>query len=330
MLKKVFYYLKTNTDFISINQLIQKTNFSKVDVLQSISTLKNMGYNIIENSNQEYLLLQDYEENFNQVEIDFYLKTNFIGRKLEFFDIIDSTNIFAKKFAEENNNDNIEGVSIVADNQTRGKGRLGRTWITQKNTNISLSLILSPKISTFDALKFNLIVSIAVCRAIKNFTNLKVNIKWPNDIIINGKKVGGILTETVTQQELKYIIIGIGINVNNDFLPEDLKEKATSLKIQTGKILNRSILLSNILLEIESIYCEYKKSLSFEPFIDEYKKLCLNIGKEVKVKLNNDIIYGKILDINTKGELILLTNSNKKIYLTSGEVSLRNLNGEYI
>lgn len=328
MTEKILLYLKEEKAFLSGEELARKLNVSRASIWKNISKLRNMGYNIISSPNKGYLLVES-DDDFNEFEIKLALETEFIGKNLKFFKEIDSTNTFAKSFAEQNSN--IDGLAIVSSHQTKGKGRLGRNWEMEKDKAIALSLILTPDISPFEATNITLLIGISVCRAIKKFTNLPAKIKWPNDIIINEKKVAGILVEISAEIEmLKYAIVGIGVNVNNEIFSADLCKKASSLKLESGENFNRSLLLAEILLEIEKIYQEYKKNFSFEPFLDEYKSLCLNIGREVKLKYKNQMICGTVLDISPQGELILLNSDGEKISISSGEVSLRNINGEYI
>ena len=327
MLNRVLSNLRKYNNFINIKNFSNVTNISENEIIKSLEFLRNMDYNIIENDKEEIMLIQDDEDRFNYLELSSFLKTNFIGKNIHFFDEIDSTNTFAKKFADENTNS--EGDIFVTKKQTNGKGRLGRKWIDSQNKNIAVSLILKPKIFVSDITKINLIISISICDAIKRFTGLSPKIKWPNDIIINNKKICGILIETSSEKNLvKHVIIGIGLNVNSDEMPEEIRKKATSLKIELGKTLSRAALLSEILFEIENNYNNYE--CCFEDLIEKYINLCLNIGKEVKATIQNKEIEGRITGVNFKGELILSTNFYEEIYLSTGEVFLKNLDGRYI
>lgn len=326
MIEKILNILRNNKEFISGESIAKSLNVSRTAIWKNISKLKNMGYNIVSVTNKGYLLLEE-ELIFNKLEIEKEIDTFVLGKKVYFFDEITSTNEYAKKLA----NDNVEeGVIVISDSQTNGKGRLNRNWISNKGDGIFLSLILRPNIELFSVTQITLLAGICVCNAIRMCTNLDAKIKWPNDIIINNKKVCGILTEVSAQiDKVSYVILGIGINVNNESFNESIKNKATSIFLELGNKLERQKIIGYFLKEFENRYFKYKKEKNFLIFLDEYKNLCINIGKEVKVIYYNKEIKGVVLDISPLGEIILKIEK-EILKIASGEVSLRNANGEYI
>ncbi|WP_250278818.1 biotin--[acetyl-CoA-carboxylase] ligase [[Clostridium] colinum] len=326
MTEKILDILKNSSDFISGEKIARSLNISRAGVWKNISKLKNMGYNIISVTNKGYLLVKD-SSLFNKMEIEKEINTYVLGKNIYFFDEITSTNEYAKKLADDKVE---EGALVVANCQTNGKGRLDRNWVSNKGEGIFLSLILRPNIELFSIVQITLLAGICICNAIKKVTNLDAKIKWPNDIIINNKKVCGILTEVTAQVDnVSYIILGIGINVNNKKFSDELENKATSIFLETGKNVERQKLIAMLLKEFENKYFIYKKEKDFSIFLEEYKSLCINLDKQAKVIYNGQEILGKVLDISNLGEIIFETDNNI-LKIVSGEVSLRNIDGEYI
>lgn len=326
MIEKILEILKNSNDFVSGEEIAKKLNISRAGVWKNIVKLKGMGYNIVSVTNKGYLLVKE-NTLYNKMEIEKEIETFVLGKNLYFFDEISSTNEYAKKLA----NDNLEeGTIVISDCQKNGKGRLNRNWVSNKGDGIFLSLILRPEIELFSVTQITLLAGICVCNAIKTQTGLDAKIKWPNDIIVNNKKVCGILTEVSAQiDKVSYIILGIGINVNNDCFEEDLKNKATSIFLETGKNIERQKIIGCFLKEFENNYFKYKKEKDFSIFLEQYRNLCLNIGKQVKAIYCNKEIIGNVLDVSPLGEIILKTDK-ETLKIVSGEVSLRTINGQYI
>ena len=327
MLYKILETLKKNNEFISGEQLAEKFLVSRAYICKNISKLKKMGYNIKAISNRGYLLVNE-QDVLNSFEVEYNNKAEFIGRKCHFFDELDSTNNKAKQLAENNVP---EGEVILTLNQITGRGRRNNIWFSSKNKNILFSLILRPKISIDYSYQITLLIGVAICKAINNFLNLDAKIKWPNDIIINNKKVCGILTEVSAEiDQIKYAIVGIGINVNEENFEDNLEKKATSLKIELNRTIKRSDLIKEIFWQIEQIYKQYCKNFDFLFLLDEYKRLCLNIGKRVKVITHKSTFLANVLDINDKGELVLKLENDSIMVISCGEVYIRNFDGSYV
>ncbi len=241
-------------------------------------------------------------------------------RKIYHFDLIDSTNIKAKELApiEE------EGTVIVAEEQTMGKGRLGRTWVSQKGKGIYMSMILKPKVDMMKVSRITLIGAAAVHLALKEI-GIKSKIKWPNDILVGDKKICGILTEmNCDLDKVNYVIMGIGINVNlgEDEIPKELREKATSLKIFSGKSVDKERLFKLVLDYFEELYSHFKDNGAMGQVLDICRKNSSVIGREIKVIKGNDVRVGEALDINKNGELVVEFVEGVEA-INSGEVSVR-------
>lgn len=257
--------------------------------------------------------------------LDKHLITEFIGRSIEYYDSISSTNNRGKEIADERQ----EGTLVIAEEQTQGKGRLSRRWISPKGKGLWFSIILKPDLKPDKVYKITLIGAAAISEALKEI-GIKSYIKWPNDIIVEGKKVCGILTEMGCEKDrVKYVIMGIGINVNleeEDF-DDELIKKATSLRIIAGKEIDRSILLAKVLNHIEKLYIPFKEKGSLDETIRICKERSILIGKEVRILRGNAETLAKVLDIDDEGHLLVQYEDGKKEKILSGEVSVRGREG---
>lgn len=316
--------LKDSKGFISGEKISDEFNMTRAGIWKYINMLKEDGYNIESISRKGYRLISS-PDILNYEEIEEYLDTDSMGRNIHYFDSIDSTNKKAKEMALGEK----EGTVLVAEEQSGGKGRLGRTWISPKGKGIWMSIILKPKVDPMKVAKITLLGAAAVTKALNNL-NIRSQIKWPNDILIDGKKICGILTEMNCELNMiNYVVMGIGINVNLDAneIPEDLRDKATSVKISEGKEINRKELLANILNEFEELYLSFRDKDDVSYAIDICRKNSALIGKEIRVIKGEEIKLGKALDINEEGQLVVEFENGVVENVYSGEVSVRGLEG---
>lgn len=237
------------------------------------------------------------------------------------FETIDSTNKYAKDLCKDKIKN---GTIVVSEHQTNGRGRLGNSWESPKNSGIYYSIIFEKLNDNLKYETLTLFLCLGITKLFENYSIIS-QIKWPNDILINGKKVCGILSECNSTSAGNFIVIGIGINVyqnENDF-PEELKTKATSLKLHTSSTIIKNYLINNL---TSTIYDFYNKFLSngFDDFKDEYKTKSFLMNKEICVKVNGNDTYGKVIDFDNLGKLILKCE-NEILSINSGEVSLRNI-----
>lgn len=324
MKNKVLRMLKDSKGFISGEKISDEFNMTRAGIWKYINMLKEDGYNIESISRKGYRLISS-PDILNYEEIEEYLDTDSMGRNIHYFDSIDSTNKKAKEMALGEK----EGTVLVAEEQIGGKGRLGRTWISPKGKGIWMSIILKPKVDPMKVAKITLLGAAAVTKALNNL-NIRSQIKWPNDILIDGKKICGILTEMNCELNMiNYVVMGIGINVNLDAneIPEDLRDKATSVKISEGKEINRKELLANILNEFEELYLSFRDKDDVSYAIDICRKNSALIGKEIRVIKGEEIKLGKALDINEEGQLVVEFENGVVENVYSGEVSVRGLEG---
>ncbi|MBZ2175814.1 biotin--[acetyl-CoA-carboxylase] ligase [Schnuerera sp. xch1] len=261
----------------------------------------------------------------DKIDIEEYLKTNFIGKNIEYFHSIPSTNIKAKEIAYSKE----EGTIVIAEEQTQGKGRIGRNWASPKGKGIWVSIILKPNMNPDKVPKMTLIGAAAISKALKNM-GIKSYIKWPNDIIIGGKKVCGILTEMNYKRDMiSYVIMGIGMNVNldEDDFNDELKDKATSLKITTGTEIDRSKLLASILNYFENLYIPFEEKDDLSETIKISREQSILINREVRIIKGNEEKTGKVLDIDNEGKLVIRYEDDKIEKVFSGEISIRGIKG---
>jgi BirA family biotin operon repressor/biotin-[acetyl-CoA-carboxylase] ligase len=324
MKKKILNILRNNRDeYISGEKLSEELGITRAGIWKHIKSLKESGYVIESISNRGYKLVStpdiiDYEE------IAPFLTTRYMGRNFIHYDEVDSTNIQCRR---ECSNNPIEGMVIAAEEQTSGKGRLGRSWVSPKGTGVWMSVVLTPNISPMVAPRTTLIGAAAVYMALRDM-NSSVGIKWPNDIVINGKKVCGILTEMNAEIErVNYVIMGIGINVNMESFQEDLNDKATSLKNELGNDVDRKKLVASILNNLEDLYEEFRNTGDISRAIEICREGSLLINKEVRVINGNSEVICTVLDIDDEGELIVRNKDGVVSRVISGEVSVRGIYG---
>lgn len=314
---KILELLKNKADFLSGEELGEHFKVSRAAIWKNIARLKEEGYNIQSVSNRGYRLI-DSGEVLNRYEIG-------VDNCL-YYPETDSTNLQAKRIAEKPFDDKL---LIACGKQLNGRGRLGRTW-EDKGENVCISYLFKPDISPVEAPCLTLVSGLAMLDAIKELTGLDMVIKWPNDIIVNGKKLIGILTEMSAEMErINYVIVGIGINVNCLQFDGELKDKATSIAIELGHSVKRSDVIKHCTEKMFSYYDRFCK-YGFEAFVDEYNSKCINVGKNVKAIYKDHQQTGVASCVDKNGALVILGDDGTKTVVASGEISLRLENDKYI
>lgn len=310
--------------YISGEELSKKIGVSRTSVWKYINKLKEEGYVIESSTNKGYVLIESPDALYPN-EIKGLMNTKLIGKEIVFLDSIDSTNNYAKKMGEKEFQ---EGTLIIAEEQTAGRGRLGREWISPKGKGIWMTIMLKPDIKPEQAAQITLIASFAVVLGIRKICNIDAMIKWPNDVVVKGKKLCGILTEMGAEiDRINYLIVGIGINANTDevdFANSGLGI-ATSIKIQKGEDIDRKLLISDIIKNFEKLYMDFIESGSIEYIIKDYKKVSATLGKDVRILAKGEEWHGIALDINSHGHLMVKMDDGKIKEISSGEVSVRGI-----
>jgi len=288
------------------------------DLYQGVKILGDWGY-IIDTDKKGYFTLNRPPDSLLAEEIYFKLKTKTIGKKVYAYHSVQSTNTVAAQLV---NSSAPEGTVVIAEHQTRGRGRMGRSWHSPEKVGMYCSIILKPRIHPTLAPGISLISAVAVADTIGSFGKLNVKIKWPNDVLINGKKTAGILTDLSAELDrIKFIVVGIGVNINqkeNDF-DKTLVGKATSIGINLKKDINRVDFVQKLLYNFEKQYIKFKKYglAKSRKQILAYSSL---INKNIKLKSGRKTISGNVLDIDEHGRLVVETENGIE-HFNAGEVT---------
>jgi len=255
----------------------------------------------------------------------YYMHTKWAGKNIIFYEKTGSTNIDAKRLAQEGAP---HGTLVVAEEQTDGRGRRGRSWQAPAGKNIYFSMILRPKFAAEHASMLTLVMAMSVARAIRERSGLEAGIKWPNDIVVNKKKICGILTEmTLEERAIGYVIVGVGINVNQQVFPEDIRETATSLFCESGRIFSREELLQSVMEAFEADYETFLKTEDMSLLRKDYNAWLVNTDSQVKVLEPTGDYVGIAHGINEKGELLVERENGQLEIVYAGEVSVRGICG---
>ena len=324
MRNKILEALYANKgNYVSGEILKEKLGISRTAVWKHIKILQDQGYNIQTAPRKGYVLFEADDKLLSK-EIESLLWGHTMGRELIVFDSIDSTNTYGK-----NNADHLmDGIIILSEEQLAGRGRRGKDWSSPKGTGIWMSMVLKPDIPPTEGVKTTQRAAAAVCKAIRDLTGLNALIKWPNDIVVNGRKVCGILTEMAGQlNKIDYIVVGIGINVNNTEFPEGISAVATSLQIEYGKKIDRKELIVRIIKNFEALYHSYIENLNLTQVVAIVRDYSAVIGKEIKVIHGASERIVTVHDIDEEGFLIVESGDGKREVIFSGEVSIRGKNG---
>ncbi|MBI4982436.1 MAG: biotin--[acetyl-CoA-carboxylase] ligase [Candidatus Omnitrophica bacterium] len=314
MQKKILEYLRKEQEYVSGDQLSHKLGMTRQALWKHIQELRDSGYEIVAVPHLGYRL-ESAPDRLFAAEIISGLKTKFIGRKIYYYDTISSTMDVAVELGMKSA---VDGALIVAEAQTKGRGRLGRIWFSPKYKGIYLSIILRPKILPNQASLLTLLAAVSVCEAVKDVCNLELQIKWPNDLLIKNKKIGGILTELNAEiDKVNFIVIGLGLNVNNDL--KSLISQATSLKEENKEAVSRIKLLQEILLRTEDNYLLLQNQ-GQRIFLEKWRQYSVTLGKRVKVYCQKKHIEGDAVDIDSDGGLLVRRDTGVIEKVLSGDV----------
>jgi BirA family biotin operon repressor/biotin-[acetyl-CoA-carboxylase] ligase len=327
--EEILKKLREANGFVSGQELCEYYGVSRTAIWKSIKQLEKDGYTIEAQNNKGYRLVDDNDiDVFSKVEIESHMDTRWVGRNIVFHKETGSTNLDAKRLADE---ETPTGALVVADMQTAGRGRRGRDWVSPAGKDIYMTLMLRPECRPEKASALTLVMALAVLEAMREFMPLDkpMGIKWPNDIVIDNKKACGILTEMSAELDgIHYVVIGVGINVNQTEFSDEISKTATSMFIENGDKINRSRLVARVMHYFEKDYEIFEKTWDLTGLVDKYNKYLVNCGKEVRV-LDPKGEYDAIAEgINENGELIVRRKDNGETVLVyAGEVSVRGVYG---
>lgn len=321
---EVLQLLRNSSEYVSGQQICESLGISRTAVWKIINRLKEEGYEIEAVPNKGYHLAGTPDV-LSLSELQSRIKTKMAGKHLLYFDVTDSTNTEAKRQAESGAP---EGLLVVADKQESGKGRRGRGWESPSGSNIFMTLLLRPSFAPQKASMTTLVMALGTAQAITEVSGLQAEIKWPNDIVVNGKKVVGILTELAMETDyIQYLVCGVGINVNQAEIPESIRNTATSLYLEGGKKVNRAGLIQKVMERFEENYEIFCRSGDMSGLLNAYNERLVN--KEACVRVLDPLgeYEGISHGINEKGELLVEKEDGQVENVFAGEVSVRGIYG---
>lgn len=259
----------------------------------------------------------DFMQPLSASRIKKNLNTSLIGSEILVFDEIDSTNDRMRSYFDRK-----EGIVIIADSQTKGKGRFGRSWLSSKGVGIYLSTLLKPKAPPQQLSPIALMAGVASVLALDGFSKIKPTLKWPNDILVNGKKLGGLLCECcLSGDDSKILIIGIGINVNHAEFPGDLAQTATSLRMENGAPADRVAIIRSLIAHLDREYASFILEGAL-PVVKKWSDRTTMFGKTVNLTRGGTAVRGTATKLDEQGRLGILTEKNEEVFFDSGEVTL--------
>lgn len=314
MQEKILEFLKKKHGYVSGEQLSEHLKISRQGLWKHIQELKDLGYEIEAVPHLGYKL-STLPDRLYDFEVLHNLGTKILGKRILYFDSLNSTMDMANQLGLKGLP---EGTIIIAETQNKGRGRLGRSWSSPKHKGLYFSLILRPDILPQQVSVITLLVAVSICEAIKTLIGQDLQIKWPNDIILHNKKLGGILTELSAETDkINFVNIGIGLNINND--KKSLISGAVSLKEITRHEVSRVKLLQEILRRLESNYLVFIKKGS-SVIIEKWRHHSLTLGRRVKVYSHKAHIEGQAVNIDSDGSLLIRKDSGVTLKVTAGEV----------
>ena len=309
-------------DYISGEVLSEQLGISRAAIWKHIRALRLEGYSIQSATNRGYVLITELKA-LNQHAIEDIKEDHKLLDFAYYYNTIDSTNTEAKRLALKGLNQ--QGI-IVSAEQTAGKGRLGRTWESKKSEGLWMSLLLGPKVTISAAPVLTLVAATAMCEALIALTNLDVKIKWPNDLVIDQKKVCGILTEMSSElNQLHYVVLGIGVNLSQEAFNGDLIEKASSLTQMGVEVTDKQIL--NKFLEIFFPYYNEYIAGEVSKVIEFHRSHSATIGKDVRILEKDHMRQVRAIDLDEIGQLIIINERGEFEPIYACEVSVRGVNG---
>lgn len=310
--------------FVSGQELCGELQVSRTVVWKVINQLKEEGYEIESVPRKGYRIL--HRPDFvTAEEIESRLQTKWVGRPVRYCAVIDSTNNEARRLAEAGAP---SGTLVVAEEQNQGKGRRGRSWVMAPGSAVAMTLLLRPEIAPTHASMLTLVMGIAVARACRSFCGVETKIKWPNDVVADGRKICGILTEMSSEIDyINYLVIGAGINTYVQDFPEELTRKAVSLHELTGSRPDRAGLIAECMRQFEICYENFLKTQDMSALRDEYNSLLAGIGGRVRVLEPGNEYDGVSEGINERGELLVRREDGTVEAVYAGEVSVRGIYG---
>ncbi len=306
---------------VSGAELSRQLGISRAAIWARIEELRSLGYEIEASPHQGYRLVSVPDVLHADDLLSLVDGHRVVGRDIRVFQETNSTNDVAEKLARDGAP---EGVVVFAESQSRGRGRLGRTWISPAHKGLWFSVVLRPDLRPEAATQLTVAAANALARSLQLATSLEPQIKWPNDILIDGKKVAGILTELSAELDhIKYLVLGIGVDVNltSSDLPPELRKLATSLKLEAGRHFRRADLAAVILRELDADYTRVCQN-QFPQVASEWAARCTTLGQTVSINLGGTVLQGQAEALDETGALLLRTTHGHLERIVGGDVTL--------
>lgn len=314
-------FRETPGAYVSGEEISRRLGVSRTAIWKHIEELRADGFEFEAAPRKGYRLVS-MPDRWQVAELLKGLKTKVLGQKVHVYGEVDSTQTIAHRLVASGA---AEGTIVLAETQTAGRGRMGRAWHSPAGKGIWMSMVLTPRIPVHFMPQLTLLCAVALCRAIQKVCPVEIGIKWPNDLLIKGKKVSGILLESSGEDErLKYVIAGIGISVNlkeSDY-PEELRSVATSLAIESGEDLKRETLVQAFLLEFEELYALYLEE-GFAPIRLLWEALSVTLKRPIRTHTSAGIIEGIADALDDSGALTVIQENGERIKVYSGDIELR-------
>ena len=318
---KILFALRANPDGVSGAQLAEQLAVSRAAVWARMDELRKVGYDIEASPHFGYKLVSSPDALHADDLIARLGKTKVVGRDIQVFEQTTSTNDVAEKLARDGVK---EGAVVYAESQTKGRGRLGRKWMSPPRKGLWFSVLLRPAMRPQETTQLTVASATALRRAIHAVTGLSAEIKWPNDLLLGGKKVVGILTEMSAEVDrVRHLILGIGVDVNQEAaeFPAELRKLATSLRIEAGEEICRAELATEILRELDHDYARICAG-NFAAVADEWEAACATIGRNVTVHVGDRTFSGRAESLDDDGALLVRTEHGHLERITGGDVTL--------
>ena len=324
MKEELLSLLRERNKYVSGQELCRHFGVSRTAIWKAVNRLKEAGYEIEAAPNKGYRVLS-CPDSVAAVEVSSLMETDVIGRDVRYMETIDSTNLYARRLGEDGA---AEGVLVDADEQTAGKGRSGRHWTTPPGSAIAMSVLLRPRIAPERISMVTLVMGLAVAKAVRELYGLDALITWPNDVVVNGKKICGILTEMSAElMAVNYIVIGVGINSNMKEFPAEIRTTATSIALELGRDVSRARLIAEVMKHFETLYRSFLETSDLSGILSDYNAILVNIGRRVRVLEPGNEYSAQALGIDRNGRLLVRTDEGTVRDVYAGEVSVRGIYG---
>ncbi len=320
MKTEIVQLLKEADGYISGQQICEQFHVSRTAVWKVMEQLKKEGYTIEAVRNKGYRLVASPDV-LSEAEIKSNLNTRWAGSDIVCFTQTDSTNLKAKAAGEGSGK---HGTLFVAEAQSEGRGRRGRSWSSPRGESIYMTLLMRPEIPPESASMLTLVMGLSVAQGLADVCDVKPQIKWPNDILLGGRKVCGILTEmSMEMNDIHYVVIGVGINVNQTSFPPELRDSATSLALETGHTYRRAQIIAAVLQRFEENEAVFRETGDVRALMEAYNERLIHRDKDILILEPDGNYKAHALGINEKGELLVTLPDGEKRAIFAGEVSIR-------